>query len=229
MMANRFDVFISFSMTDINNQHSRSYFEAKRLFNILNNLLGIPSYFCDKYLSDREDPDFQRELMNRVANARIFIMILLDYSDTNKPYFKSEREKFVETHQESGSFIILANQTVVRRISSLDVMHRIHGHPDIFDINDIGSYQRFLNLVNTLAFPEEEKRKVNKIKICKKCHKIFHDGNEKGTVCVYHPGKLVISRKDSQLAYFSCCNQTYQIENENDIVDISPGCCEDGS
>lgn len=225
METKTFDVFISFSMSELDGDYSKSYYEAKKLSNILNNLLGINSYFCNKNLSERETKDFQDELMDKVEKSKIFVLILLDYSDTDKPYFKSERVKYIDTHQKEGSFIILASDKAIKRIDTLDIMKDIKYHPDIFNINDIGGYQRFLNLINHLSYWNNVK-KVNDIKICKRCHKIFHDGNDEGTTCVYHPGKLIYKSVKSLVGQFSCCNQKYIVENQNEIVEISPGCCE---
>lgn len=224
MSNNVYDAFISFSMTDADKSHSRSYFHAKRLSNVLNNLLGIPTYFCEKDLSEREDKDFQTELMARVAECEIFVMVLLDVADYSKPYFKSERDQFIKTHPECENIMILANKDVIARINTLDIMRLPKGHPDLFDIEDPVSFQKFLCLMNNAAFEKPQDRKVDDIKVCKNCHKIFHDGNEEGTTCVFHPGKLLI--KSDHLAQFSCCNQKHYIENKNDFVDISPGCCE---
>ena len=224
MKSDNFDAFISFSMTDVNGQHSKSYFEAKRISRVMNELLGIKTYFCDKELSQREDKDFQKELMNRVANCELFVLILLDYADNSKPYFKSEREKFVEVHPD-GNFIVLGTTDVIKRINNLDVIKNLTTNPDFFDLYDIASYQRFLNLVNNLAHKAGQEKIVDNIKVCKNCHKVFHDGNELNSHCVFHPGKLVYSKSHLTEPQFSCCNQKYRVENENEVVEISPGCC----
>lgn len=224
-MSNEFDIFISFSLTDSDGKHSKSYYYAKRLNSIFNNFLGVKSYFCDKELSQREKTDFQEELMMRVKNCEIFVLILLDYADSVKPYFKSERVQYLNTHQNHGNFIVLGTSEILKRIDKLDVINEIKSNVDFFDLEDMGSFQRCLNLVNTLAFKANKKKKIDKIKVCKRCHKLFHDDNDIGTTCSFHSGKLEYFYKENTVA-FTCCNKKQHFDNKNEIIDISPGCCE---
>ena len=226
-MNDEFDIFISFSLTDGDGKRSKSYYEAKRLNAIFNSFLGVKSYFCDKELSKRDHTDFQEELMMRVKNCEIFVLILLDYADSVKPYFKSERVQYLKTHQSHGNFIVLGTSEILKRIDKLDVISEIKSNIDYFDLYDMGSFQRFLNLVNNLACKAGNEKIVDKIKVCKRCHRLFHDDNDIGTTCSFHSGRLEYFNKENT-AVFTCCNKKQHFDNANEIIDVSPGCCESG-
>ena len=226
MKTNDYDIFISFSMSESKTERTKSFYIAKKLSNVINNLIGVRAYFCDAELSDRKNSDFQTELMNKVSKSKIFLMILLDMADTNKPYFKSERMQFIETHGDDGSFILLANDNVLNRLSELDVFQQRTKNLDVFNLEKIDDVQKALALINNLSYEFSGSNKISNIKICKNCHKIFHNGNEIGSVCSFHPGAINSVDKLSRIRYFSCCNQRYICEGLNDIVDISPGCAE---
>lgn len=221
MKKNTYKVFISFSMTDNEKEHTKSYFYARNLANTLNDLCQIKTYFCDSCLHEREIKNFEKELEGKIDESEFFVIILLDICDYDKPWVAKERKCFLKTHPENDGIFILANKETIKKLSNKDIMKLKKGNPDIFDIEDVSSYQKFIRTINNMAF--KNKPIVNDIKICTKCNKIFHDGNEANTMCSYHPGEQNYD-SETKTIQFSCCNQKHKAE-KNEIIPKSPGCC----
>ena len=84
---------------------------------------------------------------------------------------------------------------------------------------DTTSISTMLNTLNQVIL--KENKRVSDIKLCKNCFRIFHDHNEEGTICLYHPISQI--KRTEKGFLFQCCNKLAEAK-KNEIPEISPGC-----
>lgn len=228
-MANNYDAFISFSLTESTNsgtQKTKSFYFGQYLSKILNDLCEIKTYFCDKDLENREDADFKKEIDKVISKTPVFILVLFNLKDyTKKHYFAQERIQYIKTHKKNPVIYILTNNDSFNTINDSPVSELIDGkilkkHAELFNVDNIESFETFLRTINNFIL--KDKKKVNDIKICRNCFKIFHDGNDEGTICCHHRHNDY-SITEHKLTW-SCCNKEENIDSVNQIINHSPGC-----
>ena len=230
-MENNYKVFISFSLTeevDKEKQKTKSFFFGQYLSNILNNLCKIKTYFCDKDLENRKQADFKKEIDSIIANTEVFFLVLFNHSDYNgKFYFAEERRKYLETHKDNRVIYLLCNNETFPTINNSPAKEIVDGedgnHAEVYNVDDVESFEKLLRTINNYILGDN--KVVDDIKICRNCFKIFHDGNDEGTICCHHSHNGAdFDRFETNKLIWSCCNKEEFLTNKNEMINYAPGC-----
>ncbi len=223
-MNKPYQIFISFPRLEKEDAEelifTKEYYHAKKLYEVLENLLGIHTFFCPESLLTRKKDTFDEEIERALKEATLFLGVSLTIENENRHFVNEERRIYLETREGRKPLpYFLVSPGTKRIIESLPLYKNNSGEIALYQ--DASSMATFFNTINTVIM--KENKKIDNIKICKNCFRIFHDGNEKNSLCLCHDKDRVII--DENGFYFPCCNKHIKAK-KNELLEVSPGCLE---
>ena len=223
-MNDQYQVFISFPRLENENSEemvfTKEYYHAKKVYEVLEYLLGIHTFFCPESLLRRKKDTFDEEIARALKESTIFLGVSLSLENEGRFFVNEERRIYQETREGRKPLpYFLVSPETKKVIENLPLYKNNSGEIALYQ--DSSSVSVFYNTINTVI--NKDHKKVDDIKICKNCYRIFHDGNEQHSLCLSHDKDKVIAEEDG--FYFPCCNKHVHAE-KNELLEVSPGCLE---
>lgn len=222
MTQNKYRVFISFPRLEReeseNEVYTEEYYFSLWLYHTLEDLMGIHTFYCPYSLKDRKEKTFSLEIERAMEESDVIICVSLDPANEGRKYVEEERRLYISTRKgrkETPYFVV--SSATKAMIEKSDFYTSYDSEMALY--KDASSIATMLNTLNQVILKDE--KRVHDIKMCKNCFRIFHDHNEEGTMCLYHPVSQIKHTEEGFL--FQCCNKLDDA-HKNEIPEISPGC-----
>ena len=219
-----YKVFISFPreervFSEDKTKYTREYYFSMHLYDILEHLLNIHTFFSPVSLLERNKTTYDKEIEKAIEESTIFISVSIEAKNEGRTWVNKERDDYIKSRngREALPYFIFSRETI-------KIIEDTHIFKDNHSV--ASPYYDMHRIAEMLSYIEQKvgDGSIKDIKICNRCHRIFHDGNEKGTTCLYHPLKP-IEKEDEFI--FECCNRHTKREDKEGPM-FFPGCKEAG-
>ena len=102
-MNDQYQVFISFPRLENENSEemvfTKEYYHAKKVYEVLEYLLGIHTFFCPESLLRRKKDTFDEEIARALKESTIFLGVSLSLENEGRFFVNEERRIYQETRE----------------------------------------------------------------------------------------------------------------------------------
>lgn len=222
MSQSKYRVFISFPRLEREDKdeevYTEEYYFSMWLYHTLEDLMGIHTFYCPYSLKERKEETFSLEIKRAMEECDIILCVSLDPNNEGRKYVEEERKLYIDTRNKRKPMPYFVVSSSTKSLIEKSIFYTSFDS-EMALYKDTTSISTMLNTLNQVIL--KENKRVSDIKLCKNCFRIFHDHNEEGTICLYHPISQI--KRTEKGFLFQCCNKLAEAK-KNEIPEISPGC-----
>ena len=169
-------------------------------------------------LKERKEETFSLEIKRAMEECDIILCVSLNPNNEGRKYVEEERKLYIDTRNKRKPMPYFIVSSSTKSLIEKSIFYTSFDS-EMALYKDTASISTMLNTLNQVIL--KENKRVSDIKLCKNCFRIFHDHNEEGTICLYHPISQI--KRTEKGFLFQCCNKLAEAK-KNEIPEISPGC-----